>query len=100
MHSHRHREGGLKEIRLRPGIAEHDLNVKLSALERFLDDGQPVRLTVVFRGREVVHPKNGERVIFALSSKVGDRAALQSGVRLEGRRMHATLVPRGKRNRA
>lgn len=92
-----HPEASLKEIRLRPGIAPGDLGTKLAALEKFIDEGESVRLTVLFRGREIVHTKLGERLIFELAARVGAKAALQNGTHLEGKRMHATLVPRKRR---
>ena len=92
-----HPKEPLKEIRLRPGIAAGDLKTKEAAIERFLEQGESVKLTVIFRGREVVHPELGERLIIQTASNFGARATLQYGIRLEGKRMHATLVPRGRR---
>lgn len=86
----------LKEIKLRPKTDEHDLDFKTKHVRRFLEEGNKVKLTVRFRGREITHPETAERQIAAIVQAVQDIGTVETSARLEGRSMTAILTPRAK----
>jgi translation initiation factor IF-3 len=87
----------LKEIKLRPKTDDHDLDFKTKHVRRFLEEGNKVKLTVRFRGREITHPETAQRQIDAIVEAVADLATVETSARLEGRTMTAILAPRVKR---
>jgi translation initiation factor IF-3 len=86
----------LKEIKLRPKTDDHDLDFKTKHVRRFLEEGNKVKLTVRFRGREITHPETAQRQIDAIIKAVDDLATVETSARLEGRAMTAVLAPRVK----
>jgi len=86
----------LKEIKLRPKTDEHDLDFKTKHVRRFLEEGNKVKLTVRFRGREITHPETAQRQIDTIIGAVQDLATVETTARLEGRSMTAILAPRVK----
>jgi len=86
----------LKEIKLRPKTDDHDLDFKTKHVRRFLEEGNKVKLTVRFRGREITHPETAQRQIDSIIAAVQDLAAVETTARLEGRTMTAILAPRVK----
>jgi len=86
----------LKEIKLRPKTDDHDLNFKTRHVRRFLEEGNKVKLTVRFRGREITHPETAQRQIDAIVEAVDDIGTIETSARLEGRTMTAILAPRVK----
>jgi translation initiation factor IF-3 len=86
----------LKEIKLRPKTDEHDLDFKTKHVRRFLEEGNKVKLTVRFRGREITHPETAERQIETIVQAVQDVGTVETSARLEGRSMTAILAPRAK----
>jgi len=86
----------LKEIKLRPKTDDHDLEFKTKHVRRFLEEGNKVKLTVRFRGREITHPETAQRQIDAIVEAVQDIGAVETSARLEGRTMTAILAPRVK----
>lgn len=86
----------LKEIKLRPKTDDHDLDFKTKHVRRFLEEGNKVKLTVRFRGREITHPETAQRQIDAIIKAVDDLATVETSARLEGRTMTAILAPRVK----
>lgn len=84
----------LKEVRLRPRTESHDLDVKLKSIRRFLEEGDRVRLTVLYRGREVIHPHIGEGLLQRIVGLCEDLGRCQGGPVREGKRTHVTVVPR------
>jgi translation initiation factor IF-3 len=86
----------LKEIKLRPKTDDHDLDFKTKHVRRFLEEGNKVKLTVRFRGREITHPETAQRQIDAIVEAVEDLATVETAARLEGRTMTAILAPRVK----
>ena len=86
----------LKEIKLRPKTDDHDLDFKTKHVRRFLEEGNKVKLTVRFRGREITHPETAKRQIDAIIAAVDDLATVETSARLEGRTMTAILAPRVK----
>ena len=82
----------VKEVRLRPAIADHDMQVRVRAAKQFLGDGDKVMLVCLFRGRQMAHKEVGEQVIMQVVRELGDLAKIESGIRMEGRRMVMMLA--------
>jgi translation initiation factor IF-3 len=89
----------VKEIKFRPKVDEHDYQFKKKHIERFLADGDKVKATIFFRGREMAHPEIGQRILERLIDDLGDLAVAESAPRREGNQMHTILSQRvgGKR---
>ncbi|MFW6050200.1 MAG: translation initiation factor IF-3 [Myxococcota bacterium] len=83
----------LKEIKLRPKTDEHDVEFKTKHVRRFLEDGNKVKITVRFRGREITHPETAKRQIDAIVESVQDLAHVEQHPRMDGRTMTAVLAP-------
>lgn len=83
----------VKEVKLRPNIEDHDLKVKTRNVTRFLKAGDKVKVTIMFRGREIVHPKNGEALLNRVAEEIGDLATVEKQPKLEGRNMFMILAP-------
>jgi translation initiation factor IF-3 len=86
----------LKEIKLRPKTDEHDIGFKVKHVRRFLEDGDKVKLTVRFRGREITHPETAIRQIEAILGEVLDIGIVEQHGRMEGRTMTAIVAPKTK----
>ena len=84
----------VKEIKLRPKIEEHDYGFKMRHARRFLDDGDKVKFTLRFRGREMTHPELGERVLEQIKEDLGETIVVESDIRREGRTMTMLVSPR------
>ena len=83
-----------KEIKFRPKTEEHDMAFKVKHVRRFLEGGNKVRLAVVFRGREITHPKTGMNVLDRVVELCNDIATVESTPNMEGRRMIMVIAPR------
>jgi translation initiation factor IF-3 len=83
----------LREIRLRPKIGDHDLEFKLRSIKSFLAEGDKVRVTVMFRGREVSHADLGWKLLQKVIQTLEGIAVLERQAIMEGRRMHIILAP-------
>tara|TARA_Y100001936_G_scaffold66076_1_gene64983 strand:+ start:14802 stop:15263 length:462 start_codon:yes stop_codon:yes gene_type:complete len=84
----------VKEIKMRPGIESHDYDVKMRAMHRFLDDGDKVKVTLRFRGREMAHQDLGMNVLNRVKDDLEDHAKVEQYPKMEGRQMVMVLVPR------
>lgn len=82
----------LKELWLSPRIAEHDLLVRLKRAEEFLKDGNKVKLTVKFKGREMAHLENGHLVLRKAIEHFGDRILIERESKFEGRRLSVIIA--------
>jgi len=82
----------LKEIKLRPGTDQHDLNFKLNNVRKFLMEGDKVKVTVMFRGREMVHTARGRAQLVEVTKQLGSIAKMENPPRMEGRFMSMILV--------
>jgi translation initiation factor IF-3 len=82
----------LKEVKLRPGTDLHDLNFKLNNVRRFLMDGDKVKVTVMFRGREMVHTSRGRDQLKQVVAQLGPIAKMENPPRMEGRFMSMILI--------
>ena len=83
-----------KEIKFRPKTEEHDMAFKVKHVRRFLEGGNKVRLAVVFRGREITHPKTGMNVLDRVVELCADIAAVEATPNMEGRRMIMVIAPK------
>jgi translation initiation factor IF-3 len=84
----------VKEIKFRPKVDEHDYQFKKKHIERFLADGDKVKATIFFRGREMAHPEIGRRILERLIDDLGDVAMAEAAPRQEGNQMHTILSQR------
>ncbi len=84
----------IKEIKMRPGIDEHDYQVKMRSILRFLDDGDKVKMTIRFRGREMAHQDLGLKVLNRVRTELDEQAKVEQFPRSEGRMMTMVLAPR------
>jgi translation initiation factor IF-3 len=84
----------VKEIKFRPKVDEHDYQFKKKHIERFLQEGDKVKATVFFRGREIAHPEIGRRILERLIQEVSELAVAENMPRMEGNTMHTILGPR------
>jgi translation initiation factor IF-3 len=87
----------VKEIKFRPKVDEHDYDFKKKHIERFLLDGDKVKATIFFRGRELAHPEIGRRILERLIADLGDLAIAEASPRQEGNQMHVILSARASR---
>ncbi len=83
----------IKEVKFRPKTDEHDYSWKRRRVEEFLGEGDKVKVTVMFRGREVTHPEIGERILRRLAEEVEEVGAVEFTPKLEGRNMTMQLAP-------
>lgn len=93
----------IKEVKFRPGIAEHDYAFKARHARRFLEHGNKVKLTMQFRGRQMSHPEIGKEILERLTRELADVGSAETDPTLEGRLMTMMLAPRksaGARSRA
>jgi len=83
----------VREIKLRPKIGDHDFNTKRGHVERFLRHGDKVKVTIMFRGREVQHPELGEKLLVRLADDLSELGRVESQPNLDGRNMVMTMGP-------
>ena len=84
----------VKEIKFRPKVDEHDYQFKKKHIERFLAEGDKVKATIFFRGREMAHPDIGQRILERLMNDLSDVAMAETNPRQEGNQMHVILSQR------
>jgi len=82
-----------KEIRMAPKIDDHDIETKIKAAARFLDEGDKLKVTVRFRGRELAHPDRGRTLLLAVGEKLKDHGVIERPPLLEGRQMIMVMNP-------
>lgn len=82
-----------KEVKLRPNISDHDLGIKLKAVRGFLEDGDKVKFTLRFRGREMAHQDLGMRLLEKVQVELGPLMRLDQAPKLEGRQMMMLISP-------
>jgi translation initiation factor IF-3 len=83
----------VREIKLRPKIADHDYETKKGHVERFLRHGDKVKVTIMFRGREQAHPERGRMLLERLYEDIAELAVIEQQPEQEGRNMHMLLAP-------
>ncbi|MHB1963572.1 MAG: translation initiation factor IF-3 [Acidimicrobiales bacterium] len=84
---------GIKEMKYRPKIGPGDFDTKTRQVSKFLNDGHKVKITIMFRGREVFHPELGKRILDRIADEMGDSAKVEAEPRLDGRNMVMVLAP-------
>jgi translation initiation factor IF-3 len=82
-----------KEIRMAPKIDDHDIETKIKAAQRFLDEGDKLKVTVRFRGREMAHPDRGRALLLAVGEKLKEHGVIERMPLLEGRQMIMVMNP-------
>lgn len=83
----------IKEVKLRPGIDKHDLEVKMKAVHKFLEEGDKVKLTLRFRGREMSHQDIGMRLLEKIREELGATVKIEHEPKLEGRQVIMIVAP-------
>jgi translation initiation factor IF-3 len=89
----------VKEIKLKPNIDEHDFQTKLRQARQFIEKGNKVKVTCLFRGREMAYPEIGEKVVQRFCEGMDDIAQLESPVKMMGRMLLAMLAPRPQKGK-
>jgi translation initiation factor IF-3 len=84
----------LKEVKYRPGIDDHDFDTKTRHARRFLGEGNKVKVTMMFRGRQVAHPELGKDVLDRVAAELADLSKIEADAKLEGRNMTMILAPK------
>jgi translation initiation factor IF-3 len=84
----------LKEVKFRPGISEHDFDTKVRRARRFLEEGNKVKVTMMFRGRQIAHPELGRQVLDKIAQELADVAKVESEPKLESKLMIMILAAR------
>ena len=90
----------VKEIKFRPKVDEHDYQFKKKHIERFLSEGDKVKATIFFRGREMAHPEIGRRILERQLGELAEVALAETSPRQEGNQMHVILSQRASRKSA
>lgn len=83
----------VKEVKLRPNIEDHDFDTKTRNAVRFLENGDKVKVTIMFRGREITHPELGKELCDRLAEQVKSIAKVEKEAKVEGRNMIMILTP-------
>jgi translation initiation factor IF-3 len=81
-------------VKYRPGIDDHDFDTKTRHARRFLVDGNKVKVTMMFRGRQVAHPELGREVLDRVSTELSDIGKVETSAKLEGKNMTMILAPK------
>jgi len=84
----------VKEIKMRPGIDQHDYDVKMRSMRRFLGDGDKVKVTLRFRGRELSHQDLGMKVLQRVQTDLEEESKVEQFPKMEGRQMTMVIAPR------
>jgi len=83
----------VKEVQFRPNIDKHDFDFKVKHIERFIGEGDKVRICIVFRGRELTHIEMGQNLLKRIKEATGPFAMIETDAKLEGRKMMLQLAP-------
>ncbi|MFC1914032.1 translation initiation factor IF-3 [Chloroflexota bacterium] len=83
----------LRQVRMRPKIGEHDFEAKARTVRKLLADGDKVKVTILFRGREITHPELGRRLLQRMSEEMNETATVERQPAMEGRQLHIILAP-------
>ncbi|MEE8563588.1 MAG: translation initiation factor IF-3 [Alphaproteobacteria bacterium] len=84
----------VKEIKMRPSIERHDYDVKMRAINKFLDEGDKVKVTIRFRGREFLHQELGMQMLERVRGELEEKAKVEALPKMEGRQMVMVVAPR------
>jgi translation initiation factor IF-3 len=84
----------LKEVKYRPGIDDHDFDTKTRHARRFLEEGNKVKVTMMFRGRQVAHPELGKEVLDRVAEELAEIGKIETDAKLEGKNMTMIIAPK------
>ncbi len=84
----------VKEVKVRPKIEEHDMGFKLRNAKRFLEDGDKVKISVIFRGREIAHTDRGFRILTQMAEALAEVGTVEQNPKLEGRNLSMIVTPK------
>lgn len=87
----------IKEVKLRPNIEQHDFDVKLKNAAKFIGEGNKVKITIMFRGRELSHPELGNELLDRAVEKLGDTVLVERTAKLEGKNMTMVVSPKSQK---
>ena len=90
----------VKEVKFRPNTDQHDYNFKLKNALRFLEAGDEVKILVFFRGREIVHRENGQKLLARVTETLGDMAVIEQQAKQEGKTLCMIFAPKGLKKKA
>ncbi len=88
----------IKEVKLRPHIEQHDFDVKLKNALRFIQEGNKVKVTIMFRGRELSHQELGREVLARVAETLGDQVTVERNAKLEGKNMTMIISPKAQKS--
>lgn len=88
----------IKEVKLRPNIEQHDFDVKLKNALRFVEEGNKVKVTIMFRGRELSHPELGREILGRVAAQLGDKVSVERNAKLEGKNMTMIVAPKSQKS--
>lgn len=83
----------LREVRLRPKIGEHDIEFKTRIVKKLIDEGNKVKVSILFRGREITHPEIGKGLLERVAEELKEKALVERAPIMDGRRMIMVLAP-------
>jgi len=83
----------LREVRIRPKIGEHDFEFKTRIIKKLLEEGDKVKVSVLFRGREITHPELGRELLIRVARELGEAAVVEKAPEMDARRMIMILTP-------
>ena len=84
----------IKEIKLRPTIDKHDLEVKMRAVHKFIEEGDKVKFTLKFRGREIAHQEIGRNLLDSIQAQLHDEVKIEMSPRMEGKQLVMMIAPK------
>lgn len=84
----------VKEVKVRPNIDDHDLDVKVKNAQRFLSSGDKVKVTIMFRGREITHPELGKEICDRIAEALSDYGVVEKKAKVEGKNMIMIMAPK------
>lgn len=84
----------LKEVKYRPGIEKHDFDTKTNKARGFIEDGNKVKVTLMFRGRQIAHPEIGMAVVDRVAQALADVSKVETAAKLEGKALTMILTPK------
>ncbi len=89
----------VKEVKFRPKTDRHDFDVKVNRVDKFLRAGNKCKVTIMFRGREIVHPDIGRNILTRVAASMEEIAQIEFNARMEGRQMFMILAPRSRKGK-
>jgi len=84
----------VKEVKVRPKIEEHDLQFKLKNIRKFLDERNKIKVSMIFRGREIAHTSIGVQVLNRIAEEIGEEGVVEQSPKLEGRNLSMIIAPK------